>query len=1724
MRDSAAESSHKTRWEVWRRRIRRTVYISVLVALIIRIILFFALGPVLSKVAAAYGFTATYDRQELTLLGGDVGLWGLRIAPATGGPVVFEADYLRGNVSPLALLEGRLYVRRAEVDGADLVLERTADGRIPLLEHLVSSTTAPAATPAAAPSGPFTLDFSPSLAVEAFRLQYVRTRVQDDMVQPAFNATVATDVRISNFGIAGQQTSFEVDTWSDPTLDLMRITGKSHADGQTLTADATVTMRGLHPRTLIGYLTPLGIRPVGSNLTGSLSVQLAIQPAASPDVGMSISLGVQNLGIWTDEQAAASVGNFAISANAVDPRHILLNSLALDAVRVNVTRDPTTGVQFAGFSLCAPENAGAATRPVTASAPSSAQPFGLALRQVSISDVDLGFRDTAVYPINEIHLSIPNLSAQFAGSPGVAPISGTIAIPGILHNITLSGQAKAGSRQLTLNVRADGIKPDGLKPYLTAGGIDSMWVSGTASADLSADLRRDDQGDLVADASCGAVSIGQGNDLINMKSVAVRGLGIDSHSGRIKVESVELTGPDVLIDRDSAGRVTVANFRWTPGAATAAPPAPAGPPAPFAPIGLPRFEIGRFLWSEPRIEFHDAFAQPVSDIVLSDAGIDVKNLRYDLDADSPAEDGTILAWLKWPNPAGQLTATGTTHSVRDQFHVGIAVRGGGLRLAQLAPFTRTIGIDPTIQDGTFQLDATADVDRVADRVGAALDINNISLRDGTTELAGLDDLNVEGVHEDRRGFDVDRIAIATPRISAGRDADGVLRVAGIRLLPSPPAASSDDTAAASSLSIPKPIGLSELKISDATLNWSDQSTATPVKAVLETDVGIQGISRDPSAPAAKFTINSKIGGVMDSLAIVGSLDPDPANPQLAVQVNASGVRGGVFGAYLPPGAVWSIKDGRFKVAMEASAPLNPAGGRAVNVNVHDLDWRDGPSGAPMLTMSSAKIVAPRIDPAAGVIAMDTISLTGLKTEAQLGGNGGLRVMGITLNGGASSPAPAAKAIPTRPTVPTSAPAILANLIANPNRTVPHVTLTTLDINLERIALRNLAQPNATPLALENVRLWNPKPLDMGGQTPYSTPVPIQLTGAITPVVGKFVVNFTATPFQQQPTITADLSVSGIRGQGVTEVAPQFADRLDGTGMTDGRIVGSLRTTIDFSRRGPRDFDLARGFTADTSIRTLEMRDRPDGPVLAGLQAIYAQGVSVHPKAGTLAVKDLEIMTPEAYVYRDAGGVHVCGIAIHAAATPAPQPAPVPRAKRAVTMAAATAPAADPPPSPSKGEVRVDRLIVSGLDVKGEDRLANPVFVAPLNGLDLEIHDLTTRAFSEAKTIRFSALLSAGKVPIYSAGGASTGPVDQRSLFSQATAAGRVSLYPQPDGYAKLSLNGLELAALRWVANEAGVQLRGGAFDADVQLRPRDNGTIDTDCRLVLTDLQISEPANGPISRLLKLPAPLDVVIGALQSPDGSITIPVSFPIKNGQITKAAITGAVVQATGPIIATAVASAPLKLAGGVVGIFGIGGPQKQPRTQTYDIDFVPGSTDISSDGLAMLRALIAQAHRNPDLQFNIRHELGTGDVQLASQRANPAAADALAMIQQLRQRRQELSADRARLAGLLRGELAALSDADSEQTVGQLRQTEQQLAEIDDACDDLYDLLRPGASRQAGRRTRGAALEIAGERLDNVKDMFRAGLASYSQRVRAVAPTFNPGTAEDGRIRITVVYGR
>ena len=89
----------------------------------------------------------------------------------------------------------------------------------------------------------------------------------------------------------------------------------------------------------------------------------------------------------------------------------------------------------------------------------------------------------------------------------------------------------------------------------------------------------------------------------------------------------------------------------------------------------------------------------------------------------------------------------------------------------------------------------------------------------------------------------------------------------------------------------------------------------------------------------------------------------------------------------------------------------------------------------------------------------------------------------------------------------------------------------------------------------------------------------------------------------------------------------------------------------------------------------------------------------------------------------------------------------------------------------------------------------------------------------------------------------------------------------------------------------------------------------------------------------------------------------------------------------------------------------------------------------------------------------------------------------------------------------------------QASAELQSVNQQLADVEDAFDELYDLLRPGADRLAGRRTRSALLELADARLAAVRRLTdQLAGAVGAARVAISAPHATVGEQVESRLII------
>jgi hypothetical protein len=834
---------------------------------------------------------------------------------------------------------------------------------------------------------------------------------------------------------------------------------------------------------------------------------------------------------------------------------------------------------------------------------------------------------------------------------------------------------------------------------------------------------------------------------------------------------------------------------------------------------------------------------------------------------------------------------------------------------------------------------------------------------------------------------------------------------------------------------------------------------------------------------------------------------------------------------LPPGTEVSLKDGLVKVKVEAGLSSHPEGGRSARLVVSGFDYRDGPQGAPFVRFDAFRVVASRLD--APRIAIDEIALEGLEAETRRTPDGAIAALGMLVRPAPASPA-APPAVPPAPPVDAavpapSAPQTPAAMAARLSQTRPLVSLAKLDINLKRLSFVDESREGAAPLAA-SVRVYNMEPIELLGEDPEGrAPARIQVDAAAPPILDSFACLLELIPFAGRPVFRATIGGKGLHGEGLTAVGPELKALLDGAELTDGRFKAKVEGLLRVQRHGPLDFNLSNGFGFEIVATGMELKIVDDGPVLAGLDELHIDATKIEPATGGVHVKAIELTKPKGLVTKENDGLHVLGFVVKlppkaqpASESGAPPQVPAPTAEpSAPNPPAQVGPelAAASPASPA-AEIRIDKFAVSGIDFTYRDNDSKPPALVPLTGLDVEVQNLTSRILTEPEAVRFSAVVKAGKVPLSKG---SKENAEQRELFEEVTASGRVALVPTISGWVKLGVSALALTGFKGPAAAAGVTIEDGVFDSHVDIRFHDDGSLEVQPAFTVTDLGLSETANGPIYSALKLPAPVDTVLFVVRDEEGAIKMRPNFRMENVSTVSAGEIASVAAATiGGLIVDAIKASPFRIVNGVVSL-AAGETEKKEATEIV-LEFAPGDPTPPPSSGEKIASVLERIQSGENLTITIGHELGGGDIARALIRANPPGEDCRDLITQLRRKRTELLDRRAAAATEARAAYSAGLWNEIPDRSNRLRALDRELGLTEVALDQLYDFLRIGADRQAVRRGRETSLAIARARLAAVKWMFaESGLPGVDETVRALRPSVNEATGDAGgtvTIRVAV----
>jgi len=1318
------------------------------------------------------------------------------------------------------------------------------------------------------------------------------------------------------------------------------------------------------------------------------------------------------------------------------------------------------------------------------------------------------------------------------GGAGSAPVDAAILArfsgPGLFESCEVAGRADLLSAVKTcdLDLRVQGVSFKALLPYLDQLGLESEYEAGRFACHVTASVGpRPPDGLLGGDLAVRDLRLEDRAELFGLEGLALSGALWDPGRSTLRLNTVEVTGQRLALGRDPQGRFRVLGLRvkgpgQTPGSGASSEGRPTRPQSTSVPSAqgparrTGRVEIGRFVWRDNEIVLEDQALSERPKVLRARFGVELNDLILDL-ADPNAAPGParFQAFLQIPPLAGDIRVNGALAGQAPAgWGVDLSVVGQDLDTREVAEYLRPLGLEPRISQGDLKAEVHVDLTLRPDGLGVSAAVQDLQIRDAGQTIAGLDRLQVRDLVLGPV-LDVNEVRIHGPQVLLGRDPNGALLVCGMRVAPVSGARTRKPAAQSGST-----VHLNRVAVQAGKVRWIDQALAVPLDVAATVDVTVDDLTLGAGGRPARVKAQVRANPIAEQVEVSGQLFTDPQRLGADVSVDAAGLCATALGGYLPPGVAPGLDRGSLHLEVLGLMEPGPQG-RRTTLQVQHLDLRETDSPDPILHVDLLRTLVARPDPNAIVVeecSVQGVEATVQRTDANEVALAGLRLGPREAHAPSSSPPvnlePARAALQAEDTASAqrSGPA-----------TFPDVTVQSLDLQVRRVSWIDRCLAGAAPVHIEDLRVRNGSPWHLQGKSPPdSPPMDLEVAGRVAPLVDAFTVHAQATPFAEEPNLMVDLAVEGIHGSGLTLVRPDLAGRVDGSSLQAGRVGARVHAILDMPRRNPLQYDLRRPFGLHLQLSGLQVTEANDPAPLAGLSQVDLEIERADIPNRKVQVKRVEVVRPQCRLVREPGGVRLLDVLMR----PAPGPAETEPHRE------------DPAQGGSDGrepfEVTVEQLVVSGLDVACADTTVDPPVEIPLTGLDLEVQGLSTRALSEPVPIRFSAALTSGRVDLGPGRGSADAPGQDPNtqagqtgpLFQEVTAVGRLTCGPVPTGWIKGSLGGLELRALRGLAKAHGVVLRDGVLDVGLDVRLA-SGQAKTRANVVLTDLSLTEPNEGPLLKLLSLPVSLDTALFLLQGPDGSIRLPLQFTITGQGVSPKEITGAAVGAAASVVAEAVAGAALRPALAVFQALG-GDTQEDKRQETLELTFPAGVLEVTAQQRADLEAVADRVRRDRRMSLTVRHELGAEDMAAAEALANPPAPDRVALLGRLRSQRQAALALRNRLVEQAYVARVGGEFPDIRKATDDLAAATRQAALFDRSIDALLETLRPGTGHAAARRTREAVLLMAQTRLDIVAEILgHADRPDQTPQIQIPAPSLAvaEGLAQT-RIMITMTRSR
>ncbi len=632
--------------------------------------------------------------------------------PASGaamppGPAAAAAEPLlrvarvRANFAFWPLFRGVPVIEALDIDAPQLSLARLSPGHYDV-DDLIDRFTRRAGPPAAEPTQ-FALY---NLQVRDARLRFDDRpagrvhRVEALQLALPFLSTLPAQAEIKvepHLAFKLNGTSFDSDTQATP------LARTEHALLKLAVADLDVGP-------YLGYLPrSLPVRLTRGAVSADLALEFTRPRGGRPSISLRGWVGARDMAL-SDASGAPLLSwrQLRLGLRDVQPlvRRLAFDTLRIEGAQVHVARDAAgrfSALQTAASAPGAPADGtprgalAASAASATAATGRAATPWQISLNAIEFVDGRVLWNDAAVKPAAALQLDDLSLVAKQVQWPMARPVP--LSLAGTLRaqdgkaapagRVTAQGQAS--DREAKLTVAVSDLALDRLAPYLQLALVPRVEgrLSAQTTLEWSAAANAPRLQFAIAHATLDALRVLPGGgraaqDGAALEQLALADVQVDVPARTVTLGSVKLVKPSLLLARDPGGRLNVARWLRSPGAAAGA----AKPHRSAKVAGLPwQVQVRSLMLEGGRIRVTDALArrdagEPPLRAELRQLQLGMQNFSWFGDRATPAAKLQLSALVSGPVSSGAKAAPAGKVDWKGEVGFGPMLANGSLRIVR----------------------------------------------------------------------------------------------------------------------------------------------------------------------------------------------------------------------------------------------------------------------------------------------------------------------------------------------------------------------------------------------------------------------------------------------------------------------------------------------------------------------------------------------------------------------------------------------------------------------------------------------------------------------------------------------------------------------------------------------------------------------------------------------------------------------------------------------------------------------------------------------------------------------------------------------------------------------------------------------------------------------------------------------------------------------------------